>query len=177
MGTINFDRVRPAGLLDLSVIPELNSCGSTPVWRRGRHGLTGLAKTSLLNSAAVLPRWFPLSSPNLWQLMTEHLPEEAMRRLRALCDETAGSTGNLIYDAIAMVTSVLIAFLQGNAAIGALLAGPDGEIIVNERNRMIVPYFRSNYHAEMDLVNRYEWEHRGDADLRGHTLVTLLEAI
>ncbi|MDE0288861.1 MAG: nucleoside deaminase [bacterium] len=65
--------------------------------------------------------------------------------------------------------------LEGNAAIGALIADPDGLVILVERNRMFVPRFRSDFHAEMVLLTRYENQHGNQGDLRGHTLVTSLE--
>ncbi len=65
--------------------------------------------------------------------------------------------------------------LEGNASIGALIADPDGRVVLRERNRMFFPRFRSDLHAEMTLLTRYENEHAPQADLRGHTLVTSLE--
>ena len=65
--------------------------------------------------------------------------------------------------------------LEGNAAIGALIVDPDGGVVLIERNRMFVPRFRSDFHAEMVLLTRYEDQYLDRSDLRGHTLVTSLE--
>jgi tRNA(adenine34) deaminase len=73
------------------------------------------------------------------------------------------------------VASAVVAGLEGNAAVGALLVDPEGGVLLSERNQMFVPYFRSDGHAEMVLLSRYEEDHRGTSDLRGHTLVTSLE--
>lgn len=65
--------------------------------------------------------------------------------------------------------------LEGNAAIGALIVNPGGRVILEERNRMFFPRFRSDFHAEMVLLTRYENELGNRADLRRHTLVSSLE--
>jgi tRNA(adenine34) deaminase len=45
----------------------------------------------------------------------------------------------------------------GNGGVGACLVREDtGEIIARGHNRQYSPHFRSDMHAEMDLMNRYE---------------------
>lgn len=45
----------------------------------------------------------------------------------------------------------------GSGGIGACLVDPaTGEVVETGRNRQYNPYFRSDMHAEMDLLNRYE---------------------
>lgn len=99
------------------------------------------------------------------------------RKLSELRDEVVNHAGSRPHDHLARiaVTQAIDAGLEGNAAVGALLAGPDGSVILSERNRMFVPEFRSDFHAEMVLLTAYEQEHRPDPDLRRHTLVTSLE--
>ena len=91
--------------------------------------------------------------------------------------EVAQHDGDRPHDHFARiaVTGAIDAGLEGNAAIGALLANPDGEVVAEERNRMFVPHFRSDFHAEMVLLTGWEERNKPSADLRGFTLVTSLE--
>jgi len=111
--------------------------------------------------------------------MSEAKPitDEVRRQLIEFREEVMAHRGDRPHDHFARITvaGAIEGGLEGNAAIGALLAGPDGDVLLSERNRMFVPYFRSDFHAEMVLLTRYEEEHRSDADLRGLTLVTSLE--
>ncbi|NLT68109.1 MAG: nucleoside deaminase [Acidobacteria bacterium] len=51
----------------------------------------------------------------------------------------------------------LAAKQEGGGGIGACLVREStGEIVARGRNRQYAPYFRSDMHAEMDLLNRYE---------------------
>jgi tRNA(Arg) A34 adenosine deaminase TadA len=106
----------------------------------------------------------------------EVIAEKTRGELIRFRDEVAGHGGDRLHDHFAriVVAEAIDAGLEGNAAVGALLASPDGEILLVERNRMLVPFFRSDYHAEMVLLSRYEEEQR-PADLHGYTLVTSLE--
>ena len=101
---------------------------------------------------------------------------ETSRELVRLRDEVSEHGGDRPHDHLARIvaTEAIDAGLEGNAAVGALLLSPDGEVLLVERNRLLVPHFRSDYHAEMVLLSRYEEEQR-PADLRGYTLVTSLE--
>lgn len=65
--------------------------------------------------------------------------------------------------------------LEGNSGVGCVILDPGGQILVSERNRVLVPRFRSDLHAEMSALNVYEDTHTDGGDLRGHTLVTSLE--
>jgi tRNA(adenine34) deaminase len=64
---------------------------------------------------------------------------------------------------------------EGNAAVGAALVGPDGKLALAARNRMFRPYFRSDLHAEMELLTNYEEILKGDSTLKGYTLYSSLE--
>jgi cytosine deaminase len=99
--------------------------------------------------------------------------QDELLRMRTEVSDHDGDRPDDHYARI-VVTEAIDAGLEGNAAVGALLAGPDGEVLLVERNRMLVPHFRSDLHAEMTLLSRYEEEHRPD-HLRNHTLVTSLE--
>ena len=107
----------------------------------------------------------------------EAIAPDLQRQLTRLRAEVANHRGRQPHDRYARiaVTEAIDTGLEGNAAIGALIVDPGGEVLLVERNRMFVPRFRSDFHAEMVLLTRYEDEHRSRADLRGHTLVTSLE--
>lgn len=56
-----------------------------------------------------------------------------------------------------VVKSALESNKQGSGGIGACLVdSTTGEVVEQGRNRQHSPYFRSDLHAEMDLLNRYE---------------------
>ena len=109
--------------------------------------------------------------------MTDLVDSETTARLLALQEELAAHEGDRPHDEWARLTvgAALEAGLEGNASIGALLADPDGKVLLNERNRMFVPRFRSDFHAEMALLTRWEEENPSHPGLKGYTLVTSLE--
>lgn len=107
----------------------------------------------------------------------EPVPPDVRTRLIELRSEVAGHRDREPHDRYSRIATeqAIEGGLEGNAAIGALIADPDGEVILIERNRMFVPRFRSDFHAEMVLLTRYENRHGNQGDLRSHTLVTSLE--
>lgn len=59
--------------------------------------------------------------------------------------------------ALAVVKQAFEGLKTGSGGIGACLVDETtGAIIETGRNRQFTPYFRSDLHAEMDLLNRYE---------------------
>ncbi len=58
---------------------------------------------------------------------------------------------------LVVVKDAIVSLRAGSGGIGACLVdGRTGEIVERGRNRQYSPYFRSDMHAEMDLLNRYE---------------------
>lgn len=56
-----------------------------------------------------------------------------------------------------VVQYALESIKEGSGGIGACLVGRDtGNVVEYGRNRQYTTYFRSDLHAEMDLLNRYE---------------------
>ena len=108
---------------------------------------------------------------------TEPIPPDVRTRLTELRTEVGDHRDREPHDRYSRmaIDQAIEGGLEGNAAIGALIVDPDGEVIVSERNRMFVPRFRSDFHAEMVLLTRYENDLGNRADLRSHTLVTSLE--
>ena len=107
----------------------------------------------------------------------EPIAADVRTQLMALRAEVGGHRDREPHDRYSRIAigQAIEGGLEGNAAIGALIVDPDGEVILSERNRMFVPRFRSDFHAEMVLLTRYENEQGNEADLRDHTLVSSLE--
>ena len=58
---------------------------------------------------------------------------------------------------IIVVKQALISLKEGSGGIGACLVDEtSGKVVATGRNRQYRPYFRSDLHAEMDLLTRYE---------------------
>jgi cytosine deaminase len=78
------------------------------------------------------------------------------------------------YGALVVEQAFKAAF-EGNAAVGAALVDDRGNLALIGRNRMFFPYFRSDLHAEMELLTNYENIFKGDRSLKGYTLYSSLE--
>ena len=86
---------------------------------------------------------------------------------------------------IIAIRQALISLQEGSGGIGACLVDEQsGKIVATGRNRQYQPYFRSDLHAEMDRLTRYEdWLRkksgrgtgRDPRDCRGLVLVSSLE--
>lgn len=58
---------------------------------------------------------------------------------------------------LVVVKDAIVSLKSGSGGIGACLVdGKTGKVVERGRNRQYSPYFRSDMHAEMDLLNRYE---------------------
>ena len=56
-----------------------------------------------------------------------------------------------------VVKQAIVSLKAGSGGIGACLVdAKTGKVVEKGRNRQYSPYFRSDMHAEMDLLNRYE---------------------
>jgi cytosine deaminase len=64
---------------------------------------------------------------------------------------------------------------EGNAAVGAALVDPGGYVAQAGHARMFHPRFRSDLHAEMDVLTAFELRAADDQTLRGYTLYSSLE--
>jgi tRNA(Arg) A34 adenosine deaminase TadA len=63
----------------------------------------------------------------------------------------------------------------GNYGVGAVLAGPTGEVLGRGCNQAFYPRFRSDLHAEMVVLNSFEERFPEATDMREHMLVSSLE--
>ncbi len=73
------------------------------------------------------------------------------------------------------IAEAIDAGLEGNTGVGCVILDPNHDVLVSDHNRVLVPRFRSDLHAEMSALNVYEDTYPGGGNLRGHTLVTSLE--
>jgi tRNA(Arg) A34 adenosine deaminase TadA len=64
---------------------------------------------------------------------------------------------------------------QGNYGIGSILVSPSGEVMFRAHNQVFNPYFRSDLHAEMVVMNQFEDRYRDVADMSGFTLYSSIE--
>jgi cytosine deaminase len=82
---------------------------------------------------------------------------------------------------IAAIEQALIVADQGNPAVGAVLVDRHGNIVKRAGPRNVKPHFRSDLHAEMNLLTTFEDERkfRNQAEvveaMRGMTLYSSLE--
>jgi tRNA(adenine34) deaminase len=58
--------------------------------------------------------------------------------------------------AVTALKEALTAAREGNYGFGACLVADNGTVVETGHNRVFYPYFRSDLHAEMDVLNRYE---------------------
>ncbi len=63
----------------------------------------------------------------------------------------------------------------GNFGIGCLLINEKGEVVVHGHNQVFTPYFRSDRHAEMVVMNDFEKRYHGTPEVRNFALYTSLE--
>ncbi|AKB25280.1 tRNA-specific adenosine-34 deaminase [Methanosarcina sp. MTP4] len=65
---------------------------------------------------------------------------------------------------------------SGNYGVGSILVDEEGKVIALGHNLVYSPYFRSDLHGEMVVVNQFEKEHPEITTLEGYTLYTSLES-
>ena len=76
---------------------------------------------------------------------------------------------------IITLQEAIAAAKEGNFAVGAVLVGEDGEIVERGHNRVFNPRFRSDLHAEMDVMTRFEERFPENKSMKGFILYTSLE--
>jgi len=69
----------------------------------------------------------------------------------------------------------LMAVNYGNFGIGCVLIDVSGNVVVHGHNEIFNPYFRSDRHGEMVVMDKFEDTHRDFNELKGYTLYTSLE--
>jgi len=76
---------------------------------------------------------------------------------------------------IIVLKEAIKAAKEGNFGIGAVLVGKNGKIIERGRNHVFNPYFRSDLHAEMDVMTKFEKYYKSIKNLKRFVLYTSLE--
>ncbi len=65
---------------------------------------------------------------------------------------------------------------SGNFGVGCILVDFHGNVVVQGHNEVFNPYFRSDRHAEMVVMDEFEDTHRDIPKIQGFTLYTSLES-
>ena len=83
---------------------------------------------------------------------------------------------NYPHDAFVLITlqEAIEAALEGNFGVGAVLVNRR-RIVQRGHNRVFYPYFRSDMHAEMDVITKFEEGHMDAESMDGYTLFSSLE--
>jgi tRNA(Arg) A34 adenosine deaminase TadA len=63
----------------------------------------------------------------------------------------------------------------GNFGVGCLMTDEVGDVILTGRNEVFSPYFRSDRHAEMVVLNAFEDRYKETPTMNGYVLYTSLE--
>ncbi|MEA1864979.1 MAG: hypothetical protein U9N46_07260 [Euryarchaeota archaeon] len=64
----------------------------------------------------------------------------------------------------------LMAVNSGNFGIGSVLIDGGGDVVVQGHNEIFNPYFRSDRHGEMVVMDEFEETHRDVTKLEGYTV-------
>lgn len=70
----------------------------------------------------------------------------------------------------------LEAMNSGNFGVGCILTDINGNVVVQGHNEVFNPYFRSDRHGEMVVMDKFEDAHQNILNLEGLTLYTSLES-
>ena len=65
---------------------------------------------------------------------------------------------------------------MGNFGVGSVLADGNGDIVAAGHNEVFNPYFRSDLHAEMVVMNEFENNNKETNNLEAYTLYSSLES-
>ena len=86
--------------------------------------------------------------------------------------------GNFIDDSYAWLCCILAlkASGKGNFGIGCILVDHEGQVVIEGHNEVFNPYFRSDRHGEMVVINSFENKHKGCISLGKYTLYSSLES-
>ena len=105
--------------------------------------------------------------------------EEAARSLDALAAAVADAEPDPERDhdgfVIAALEEALAAATEGNFGVGAVIVDGEGRIVERGHNHVFHPHFRSDIHAEMDVLDKFEDANPSLESVAGYTLVTSLE--
>jgi len=99
-----------------------------------------------------------------------------LEQLKARIDQLVPDE-NYPHDAFVIITlqEAITAAMEGNFGVGAVLIRNRKEIVQRGHNRVFSPHFRSDMHAEMDVMTRFEERHKKIERMDGYTLFSSLE--
>jgi tRNA(Arg) A34 adenosine deaminase TadA len=80
------------------------------------------------------------------------------------------------YFALETCKLALEAVESGNFGIGCIIINCDNEIVARGHNQVFHPYFRSDRHGEMVVMEKFEDQYREVSNMNGYTLYTSLES-
>lgn len=64
----------------------------------------------------------------------------------------------------------------GNFGVGSVLVDGNGDVVATGHNKVFEPYFRSDLHAEMVVMNQFEDESKDVTNLENYTVYTSFES-
>ncbi len=92
--------------------------------------------------------------------------------------ETYSPVNDFIDDCFAWLTCVLAlkAVHMDNFGVGCVLIDSNNNVVVHGHNQVFKPYFRSDRHAEMVVMDKFEDANHEVTSMSGYTLYTSLES-
>jgi len=73
------------------------------------------------------------------------------------------------------INEAILAAKEGNFGVGAILLNEKGKIVQKGHNRAFNPHYRSDLHAEMDVLTNFEEQNKNIETTYGYILYTSLE--
>jgi cytosine deaminase len=73
------------------------------------------------------------------------------------------------------IKEAIVVAREGNVGVGALLLNDKEEIVQKGHNRAFNPHYRSDLHAEMDVITNFEEQNKKIETMYGYKLYTSLE--
>jgi cytosine deaminase len=103
---------------------------------------------------------------------TQKLLDELEQKVNALVPDREYPDDEFVLVAL---DEAIAAAREGNFGVGAVLVRDNGEIVQPGHNRMFSPHFRSDLHAEMDVMTRFEERFHDVKNMKEFLLYTSLE--
>lgn len=127
---------------------ELAATSTVPVRRKWLPGIIAMLALFFMLSAGATQAKDEVGGSRLSRL------DEIEKRVNAYVPDIRFPDDPFI---LATLREAVAAVREGNGGIGAcLVREATGEIVERGHNRQFEPHFRSDLHAEMDLITRYE---------------------
>jgi len=105
------------------------------------------------------------------------LGQKSVKEMLAMVDKLVPSK-DYPHDKFVIIAlkEAVAAAIDGNFGVGAVvMRGEGGGIVQKGRNHVFAPYFRSDLHAEMDVLTKIEDQNRTSHTVEGMVLFTSLE--